>query len=137
VKLTVVDVDVRTPEQMPSALAAAVRAGADALYVMPDYVNGSQTNVIVDFARRNRLPTIGGDSYFVDAGGLLSYWADWNELRRRSANYVDKILRGADPAVLPIELPETFELMINLKTAKEIGITIPNSLLGLASHVVR
>jgi putative tryptophan/tyrosine transport system substrate-binding protein len=83
------------------------------------------------------LPTIGGAGYFVDAGGLLSYWADWNELRRRSANYVDKILRGADPAVLAVELPDTFELMINLKTAKEIGITIPNSLLGLATHVVR
>jgi len=137
VNLTVVDVDVRTADQMKGALDAALRAGANGLYVFPDYVNNSQTFLIVDFARSNRLPTIGGDRFFVDAGGLLSYWTDWNELRRRAANYVDKILRGADPAVLAVEQPGTFELVINLKTANEIGITIPKHLLAQANHVIR
>ena len=137
VKLTVIDADVRTGEQMKGALDSALRAGANALYVFPDYVNNSQTFLIVDFARSNRLPTIGADRFFVEAGGLLSYWTDWSELRRRAANYVDRILRGADPGVLAVEQPDTFELLINLKTADEIGIAIPKHLLAQANHVIR
>jgi putative ABC transport system substrate-binding protein len=135
--LSVVDVEVLAAEQMPGALAAAKRARVDALYVFPDYLNMSQTDVIAKFARNNRLPSISGARSFVQAGGLLSYWTDWTELRRRSANYVDKILRGANPSVLAVEQPDKFELLINIRTAGEIGITIPPRLRARADELVR
>jgi putative ABC transport system substrate-binding protein len=90
----------------------------------------------VDFAAMSRLPAIYGFREFVDAGGLMSYGTDRRDLYRRSATYVHKILSGTPPAALPVEPPLTFELVINLKTAKALGLTIPPSLLQRADQVI-
>jgi putative ABC transport system substrate-binding protein len=91
---------------------------------------------IVEFATEERLPAIYEQSQFVDAGGLMSYGPNVDDLVRRAATYVDKILRGAKPADLPVEQPERFELVINLKSAKELGITFPESVLVRADRIV-
>jgi putative ABC transport system substrate-binding protein len=135
--ITVVDAEARSAEGIPIALAAAVEAGADGLYCAASPINTSRGRFIVDFARTHRLPSIAGDREFVAAGGLLSYWTNWTELRRRSADYVDKILRGAEPADLAVEQPSKFELVINLKTAQAIGISIRPSLLLRADEVIK
>jgi putative ABC transport system substrate-binding protein len=135
--LTVVDAGAREPERVPLALAAAVQARADGLLVTPSPLNVSQRKVIVDFAMANRLPSISGDKGLVWAGGLMSYWTDWEEVQRRSATYVDKILKGAKPGDLPVEQPTKFELVINMKTAKALGLTIPQTLLLRADKVIQ
>ncbi|HEU5297829.1 MAG TPA: ABC transporter substrate-binding protein [Burkholderiaceae bacterium] len=132
-----VDGDVHDAAAMPEVLAALVRAGANGLYVSPSGLNNSQRKLIVDFTLAHRLPAIFGNRRFVSQGGLMSYWTDWNELRRRSAAYVDKILKGAKPADLPIEQPTKFELVVNLKTAKTLGLVIPPSLLVRADDVIQ
>ncbi len=91
---------------------------------------------IVEFAAANRLPAIYVWRWYVDAGGLMSYGPSFYELWRRAAAYVDKILKGASPADLPVEQPTKFELVVNLKTALELGLTIPHSLLLLADEVI-
>jgi putative ABC transport system substrate-binding protein len=97
------------------------------------FANRSQ---IVAFALRNRLPSMYGQKEFADAGGLMTYGPSTADLFRRAATYVDKILKGAKPADLPIEQPTKFELVINLKTAKALGLTIPPSLLARADQVI-
>jgi ABC-type uncharacterized transport system substrate-binding protein len=92
---------------------------------------------IVDFALKSRLPSVYGNTEAVDAGGLMAYGADLAESYRRVAYYVDKILKGAKPDDLPIEQPTKFELVINLKTAKQIGVTIPQSMLYRADKVIK
>src|SRR5262245_8432237 len=92
---------------------------------------------ITGFALKNRLPSIGGSREFVNAGGLMTYGADQEESYRRVAYYVDKILKGTKPADLPVERPTKFELMFNLKTAKQIGLTIPQSMLYRADKVIK
>jgi putative ABC transport system substrate-binding protein len=92
---------------------------------------------IVDFALKSRLPSMHGNREFVDAGGLMSYGADLADGYRRVAIYVDKILKGANPADLPIEQPTKFEFEINLKTAKQIGVTIPPKVLARADRVIK
>ena len=109
----------------------------DALIVVEDYVTVADRARIVDFAMTSRLPVIYGLREFVDTGGLMSYGTDRRDLFRRSAGYVHKILKGARPADLPIEPPTRFELAINLKTAKALGLTIPTSLLRRADHIVQ
>jgi putative ABC transport system substrate-binding protein len=91
---------------------------------------------ILRLARENRMPTISGPREFVETGGLVAYGADYIDLYRRAATYVDKILKGAKPADLPIEQATKFELVINLKTAKALGLTIPTSLLARADQVI-
>lgn len=136
--MTAVNGDARgDPAAIPEALAALVRAGANGLYVSPSSLNGGQNKLIVEFTLANRLPAIFGDKRFVSEGGLMSYWTDWNDLRRRSATYVDKILKGAKPADLPIEQPTKLELVVNLKTAKALGLVIPPSLLVRADEVIQ
>jgi len=94
-------------------------------------------NLIVDLAARQRMPAIYGRSDFADAGGLASYGTSFPDLYRRAAMYVDKILKGAKPADLPVEQPTKFEFVINLKAAKQIGLTIPPAVLARADRVIK
>ena len=118
-------------------LDALGKLRADALYVFPNSINSSHVDAILAFAAENRLPAIYGERDAVEAGGLMSYWTNWLELRRHAAVYVDKILKGAKPADLPVEYPVKFEMVINLKTAKALGLTIPQSLLLRADQVIQ
>jgi putative ABC transport system substrate-binding protein len=122
---------------VPVALGAAAQARADGLFVTPSPLNTEQRSVIVDFAMAHRLPSIYGDKLFVLAGGLMSYWTDWAVAWRQSATYVDKILKGAKPGDLPVEQPSKFDLVINMKTARALGLTIPQSLLLRADEVIK
>jgi len=112
------------------------RERPDALFVAPSSENYAQRRLIVDFARRKRLPSIHAFRESVEVGGLMSYGVNVADLFRRAAGYVDKILKGAKPADLPIEQPTKLELVINLKTAKALGLTIPQSLLVRADQVI-
>jgi putative ABC transport system substrate-binding protein len=128
--------EVRDAGEIEGAFKAATAARAGALLVIS---GGSlaQAGRIADLAARSRLPAIYSLRAFVDVGGLISYGSDINDLWRRAAGYVDKILKGAKPADLPIEQPTKFELVINLKTAKALGLTIPQSLLLRADEVIQ
>jgi putative ABC transport system substrate-binding protein len=109
----------------------------DGLYVPPDPLWSINQKRIVGFALKSRLPSIYVDRSFVDAGGLMSYGADQAESYRRVAYYVDRILKGAKPADLPVEQPMRFELIINLKTAKQVGLTIDPNLLARANRLIK
>jgi ABC-type uncharacterized transport system substrate-binding protein len=98
---------------------------------------GTHRRKMADLAIRNRVPSIHGTSEYVDAGGLVSYGTNFNELYRRAAVYVDRILKGAKPADLPVEQPTTFELVVNLKAARQIGLAIPQSILYRADRLVQ
>ncbi|HEY3232797.1 MAG TPA: ABC transporter substrate-binding protein [Roseiflexaceae bacterium] len=135
--ITVLSAEARQPNEIPVALAAILQQRPDGLYVTPNSANTGQMRLILDFALTNRLPAIFMDARWVSPGGLMSYGIDWLDLRRHAALYVDKILRGAKPADLPVEQPTKFELIINLKTAKALGITIPQSLLLRANEVIQ
>ena len=125
-----------TPDLVP-ALESALAGGAEALVPLADPLVGSQIPRIAQFASGHRLPTIFENRALVDEGGLLSYGPNIANLHRRAATYVDKILKGARPADLPVERPTTFELVINLKTAQALGLTIPQSVLLQATEVVQ
>jgi putative ABC transport system substrate-binding protein len=118
-------------------LAALAKLHPDALYVFPNSINGRHSKAILAHAAANRLPAIYGDRDVVEAGGLMSYWTNWISLRRHAADYADKIFKGAKPADLPVEQPTKFELVINMKTAKALGLTIPQSLLLRADEVIQ
>jgi len=133
---TVVNAQANTHDEVPDALAAALRAGADSVFAPPNPINDAQRKAIVEFALANRWPAIGGDRYFVAAGGLMSYWADWVTIRRQAASYVDQILRGANPAEMPIEQPTKLELVLNLRTAAAIGLTIPQAVRLRADELI-
>jgi putative ABC transport system substrate-binding protein len=119
------------------AFEAALMGQVDAFIAVEDYVTFTFGTRILDFAAMSRLPGIYGLREFVDAGGLMSYGTDRRDLFRRSATYVHRILKGASPADLPVEPPTRFELAINLKTAKTLGLTIPPSLLQRADYLVQ
>ncbi len=119
------------------AIETAIRAHADALITLPDPLTNTNGKRIVDLALKRRLPTMFTQRPPVDAGGLISYGPSYTDLFRRAAGYVIKILKGAKPADLPVEQPTKFELVINLKTAKAIGLTIPPSMLARADEVIR
>ena len=135
-RIEVQSLEVRSPDDLDSALDAAIRQRANALITVEDPLTVVHRQQIADFAAKNRLPSIHGFREFVDAGGLLSYGTNLADLYRRSAGYVDKIIRGAKPADLPVEQPTKFELVINLKTAKAVGITVPPTLLARADEVI-
>ena len=128
---------VREPEEIGPALTAVARAHSQALYVVGDAMFIAHRATLVRLAAKARIPTIYGYRVYVDDGGLMSYGPSFRDLFRRSAGYVDKILRGAKPGDLPIEQPNQFELVVNLKTAKALGITIPQSILLRADEVIR
>jgi len=119
------------------AISEISRDSPDALLVARSQVTLNNQHRIISFATQRRLPTIYAESEFVDAGGLMSYGADTRDLYRRAALYVDKILKGTKPGDLPIERPTKFEFVINLKTAKQIGLTIPPNVLARADKVIR
>jgi putative ABC transport system substrate-binding protein len=129
--------EVKASEDFKNRFKAATTQPAGALLVLHDALVASNTRKIVDFAAKNRLPTMYGATEVVDVGGLMSYAANIPDLFRRSATYVDKILKGSNPADLPVEQPTKFELVINLKTAKQIGLTIPSNVLARADRVIR
>ena len=128
---------VRGLDDFQPAFEAAKREGADAFVTTPTPVINTQRDRIVDFAAQNRLPAIYAAPEFADAGGLMYYGPNYPDSFRRAATYVDKILKGAKPADLPVEQPTKFEFVINLKTAKQIGLTIPPNVLARADRVIK
>lgn len=129
--------EVQRPEAFEQAFEAASLGQIDALIAVEDYLVFTDRSRVVDFAAMSRLPAIYGLREFVDAGGLMSYGTDRRDLFRRCATYIDRILKGARPADLPVERPTKFELAINLKTARALGLTIPSSLLQRADHIIQ
>ena len=128
---------VKGPEDFKKAFEAAKSGGAQGLTVLPGSFSYLHRAVIADLAAKNRLPAMYPDARYVEAGGLMSYGPDTDDLWRRAATYVDKILKGAKPADLPVEQPTKFELVINLKAAKQIGVTIPPNVLARADKVIK
>jgi putative ABC transport system substrate-binding protein len=135
--MTIRRIDLTTAERLGPLLQATRDDGARALLVDRDFVIESMRDDIVRAARAARLPAASEQRAFVEAGGLLSYGTNFTDLYRRAATYIDKILKGAKPGDIPIEQPTTFELVINLKTAKALGIMIPQSLLLRADEVIQ
>ena len=129
--------DVRTQDDFDRVFQAAKKDRAGALIVLDDFFVFTHRTQIVKLAAKGQLPAIYSFNEFVEAGGLMSYAANLSDMYRRAATYVDKILKGAKPADLPIEQPTKFELAINLKTAKQIGLTIPQSVLYQADKVIK
>ena len=114
-----------------------MKGGANALVLLASTPISSHLKQIAEFAIKNRLPSIYDRNFFPEDGGLMSYGANVPDMNRRAATYVDKILKGAKPADLPIEQPIKFDFIINLKTAKQIGLTIPQSVLYRADKVIK
>jgi putative ABC transport system substrate-binding protein len=127
---------VRAPDELDRTFTAITRARAASLLVLPDPLFSAYTARIADLADKSRLPAMFGLKEDVAAGGLLAYGPKYADLYRRAASYVDKILKGAKPADLPVEQPTKFEFAINLKTAKALGLTIPSGILAIAEEVV-
>jgi putative ABC transport system substrate-binding protein len=129
--------EAKDPNELGAALSRMEKERARALTVTPSPLFSSQQRRIVDFAMRHRLPSMFFAKDFVDNGGFMSYGPSFPDSYRRAATYVDKILKGAKPGELPVEQPQKFEFIVNLKTAKQIGVTIPQSVLYRADKVIR
>ena len=128
--------EVQSPQDFEIAFARMAEERSDALFVLDDAMTMQYRKEIAEFAIQKRLPSVFATKDRVKAGGLMSYGPQYSEMMRRAASLVDKILRGAEPANLPMEQPTTFELVINLKTAKAIGLTVPPLLLTRADEVI-
>jgi putative tryptophan/tyrosine transport system substrate-binding protein len=128
---------VRDAQDINAVLGETAKNRPDALYMIADRLTALHLNQVLDLAVKLRLPSVFEDGVFVNAGGLMAYGADRAEMNRRTAGYVDKILRGTPPRNLPVEQPMKFELAINLKTAKQISLTIPQNVLARADRVVK
>jgi len=129
--------DVRDSKDIETAFRAATKAHADALIVLASAIVTDHRTAIAKLALKSRLPAIYGSSIWVDDGGLMSYGTSLIDLSRRAATYVDKILKGTKPADLPVEQPTKFEFVVNLKAAKQIGLTIPPNVLARADKVIK
>jgi putative ABC transport system substrate-binding protein len=129
--------DVLDPKDIETAFRAANKGRVDGLLVLSGPVLNSHRTQVLDLAMESRLPAIYNFPEFVEAGGLMTYGVSVTDLSRRAATYVDKILKGRKPADLPVEQPKKFELVINLKTAKQIGLTIPPNVLARADKVIK
>jgi putative ABC transport system substrate-binding protein len=129
--------DVLDPKDIGTAFRAAAKGRADGILTLTSAILRSQRAQLAELAVKNRIPAIYNDVQFVEAGGLIFYGVSFRDLDRHAATYVDKILKGAKPADLPVEQPTKFEFVINLKTAKQIGVTIPPNVLARADRVMR
>jgi putative ABC transport system substrate-binding protein len=129
--------DVRTADELDKAFAMMIKSGGDSLLTFGDPFTSNRQSQNLNLTAKHRLPAVHFLREFVDAGGLVAYGNNLSLMYRRAAAYVDKILKGAKPAGLPVEQPTTFELVINLKTAKTLGITIPQTLLLRADQVIQ
>jgi len=136
VAVKVLPVEAQTPQEIERAFSAMSLEAVGAVIVVRDGLFNQQARQIVELATKNRLPSIFANREYTEAGGLMSYGSNTADIFRRSATYVDKILKGAKPADLPIEQPTKFELIINGKTAKALGLKIPQSLLIMADKVI-
>ena len=136
-RVKLLSLEVRSLADLDSAFARAKRDGAQALITVAGPLVNTQQRHVLDFAAKNRLPPMYPTSELVEAGGLMSYAPNDADLWRRAADFVDRILKGAKPADLPVEQPTKFELVINLKTAEQIGLTIPPDLLARATKIIR
>jgi putative ABC transport system substrate-binding protein len=136
-KVHVQYLDIRSPKDIEPAFQEARKGRADAVLALTGPVLANQRKQTVDLALKSRLPAIYGQPEYMEAGGLMSYGVSFTDLHRRAATYVDKILKGAKPADLPVEQPKKFELIINLKAAKQTGLTIPQSVLARADRVIK
>jgi ABC-type uncharacterized transport system substrate-binding protein len=134
--IEVQSLEVRAPDDFDGAFEAARRQRPDALITVEDPLTTSQRQRVADFTAEQRLPSLHGVREFAAAGGLMSYGASLADLSRRAAGYVDKILKGAKPADLPVQQPTKFDFVINLKTAKALGLEIPPSVLARADEVI-
>ena len=128
--------ELRDPNELPTVFAAMAKERIEALTVLPGPMITSQMPRIVELASRARLPAIFPEARFVEAGGMMSYGPNLAEMYRRAAGYVDKILKGVKPSSLPVEQPTKFESIINLKAAKALGVTIPQSVLLRADQII-
>src|SRR2546426_4728062 len=135
--VTLQDRGVKDPNELDTVFALMIKDRPDGFLALMDPVLNSYQKRILDFLAQNRLPAIFENKAWVEAGGLISYGANYADVHRRAATLMDKILKGPKPADLPVEQPTRFELFINLKTAKEIGVTIPQSVLYRADKVIR
>jgi putative ABC transport system substrate-binding protein len=129
--------DILSPKDLESALLGATKGRADAVIVLNSPVLNSRRKQLAELAVKSQLPAIYNRREYVEAGGLVAYGVNITDLDRRAAYYVDKILKGSSPAELPVEQPTKFELVINLKAAKQIGLTIPLHMLAQADKVIR
>ena len=127
----------RSLDDLESAFARAKRDGVQALITTTGPLVVTQQRQVLDFAAKNRLPAMYPTSEFVEAGGLMSYAPSYADLFRRAADFVDKILKGTKPADIPVEQPTKFEFIVNLKAAKQIGVTVPPNVLARADRVIR
>jgi putative ABC transport system substrate-binding protein len=135
--LVLQSLEIRNAIDVENSFSAMSKQRADAFITLPQTVINVHRKRILALATKSRLPSVYGDKVWVEAGGLMSYGPDTMDINRRAAVYVDKILKGAKPADLPVEQPTKFEFIINLKTAKQIGLTIPPNLLARADKVIR
>jgi putative ABC transport system substrate-binding protein len=136
-KLTLLSVEVATPDELDNAFAAVRQKRVDAIFIGSAGFFWGHRLKIIEFAARQRLPAVYPYRIFAESGGLMSYGADYVDLYRRAANYVDRILKGSKPADLPVEQPTKFELVFNLKTAAALGLTIPQSMLQRADELIQ
>ena len=134
--LTLVSDPVREPEDFPAAFAAIASQRPEAIFVLVDALLGLHLGEIIEFAANERLPSASTFREFAAAGGLMSYGPNLAALQRQAADYVDRVFKGESPATLPFQQPTTFELVINLKTAETLGLTVPQLLLAQADDVI-
>jgi len=138
--LTLITIEARSVSVLPQAFAAIAASGANAIYFFDDGALTGSTSVrkqVGEWALKQRLPVVSSNARFASDGGLLSFGTDLHALQRRAAGYVDKVLKGTKPADLPVERPSVFKLSVNAKTAKALGLTIPQSLLQRADEVIQ
>jgi putative ABC transport system substrate-binding protein len=136
-RVTLQPLELRTVDDLERAFSAVKKERANAVIALRNVLTATYRTRIADFAAKSRLPAIYGDKEFVDAGGLMSYGVNIANLWGRAATYVDKILKGTKPADLPVEQPTKFEFIINLKAAKQIGLTIPPNVLARADKLIK